>query len=286
MRVAYVKAPFQFELREMEIPRPGEGQILLDVRACAVCGTDMHTAALEAVEYTSFGHEIAGVVLETGSGVHRLQPGDKVAVESGTFCHVCENCRNGRTDLCTNGKSIIDDVAVVGLGPIGLMTIALAKAAGARNIYAIQKSDRSKARIELAKKLGATVILTKDTDLNSYPFPRGGLNKIMVTAGPSVIPEMFKIAVYGGIISFLGIDMANGNITFNANDFHFKKLQLRASYAAPALWFPRALDLLKNKVVDPDDFITQTFPLEEIQKWFEKQCDDSSDVIKMVMVKE
>ena len=286
MRVAYVKAPFQFELREMEIPRPGEGQILLDVRACAVCGTDMHTAALEAVEYTSFGHEIAGVVLETGSGVHRLQPGDKVAVESGTFCHVCENCRNGRTDLCTNGKSIIDDVAVVGLGPIGLMTIALAKAAGARNIYAIQKSDRSKARIELAKKLGATVILTKDTDLNSYPFPRGGLNKIMVTAGPSVIPEMFKIAVYGGIISFLGIDMANGNITFNANDFHFKKLQLRASYAAPALWFPRALDLLKNKVVDPDDFITQTFPLEEIQKWFEKQRDDSSDVIKMVMVKE
>lgn len=337
MRVAYVKAPFQFELREMEIPRPGEGQILLDVRACAVCGMDMHTAALEAVEYTSFGHEIAGVVLETGSGVHRLQPGDKVAVESGTFCHVCENCRNGRTDLCTNGKSIIDDVeisgyadymlipeeaavpfeglsfaqaalaeplgvaldlfyttgielnddvAVVGLGPIGLMTIALAKAAGARNIYAIQKSDRSKARIELAKKLGATVILTKDTDLNSYPFPRGGLNKIMVTAGPSVIPEMFKIAVYGGIISFLGIDMANGNITFNANDFHFKKLQLRASYAAPALWFPRALDLLKNKVVDPDDFITQTFPLEEIQKWFEKQRDDSSDVIKMVMVKE
>ena len=238
------------------------------------------------MEYTSFGHEIAGVVLETGSGVHRLQPGEKVAVESGTFCHVCENCRNGRTDLCTNGKSIIDDVAVVGLGPIGLMTIALAKAAGARNIYAIQKSDRSKARIELAKKLGATVILTKDTDLNSYPFPRGGLNKIMVTAGPSVIPEMFKIAVYGGIISFLGIDMANGNITFNANDFHFKKLQLRASYAAPALWFPRALDLLKNKVVDPDDFITQTFPLEEIQKWFEKQRDDSSDVIKMVMVKE
>ena len=286
MRVAYVKAPFQFELREMEIPRPGEGQILLDVRACAVCGTDMHTAALEAVEYTSFGHEIAGVVLETGSGVHRLQPGDKVAVESGTFCHVCENCRNGRTDLCTNGKSIIDDVEVLCLGPIGFMTIALAKAAGARNIYAIQKSDRSKARIELAKKLGATVILTKDTDLNSYPFPRGGLNKIMVTAGPSVIPEMFKIAVYGGIISFLGIDMANGNITFNANDFHFKKLQLRASYAAPALWFPRALDLLKNKVVDPDDFITQTFPLEEIQKWFEKQRDDSSDVIKMVMVKE
>ena len=337
MRVAYVKAPFQFELREMEIPKPGEGQVLLDVRACAVCGTDMHTAALEAEDYTSFGHEISGVVVKNGPGAHRFRPGDKVIIESCTFCHVCENCRNGRPDLCTDGKSILDDVeisgysdymlvpeeaivpfegltfaqaalaeplgvaldlfyttgielnddvAVVGLGPIGLMAIALAKAAGARNVYAIQRSRRSRARIELAKKLGATVILTKDTDLTAYPFPRGGLNKIMVTAGPSVIPEMFQVAAFGGIISFLGIDMAHGEITFNANDFHFKKLQLRASFAAPALWFPRALDLLKNKVVDPDDFITQTFPLEKIQTWFEKQRDDSSDVIKMVMVKE
>ena len=61
----------------------------------------------------------------------------------------------------TTGIELNDDVAVVGLGPIGLMTIALAKAAGARNIYAVQRSDRSKARIELAKKLGATdVIIT------------------------------------------------------------------------------------------------------------------------------
>lgn len=338
MRVVYVKAPFQFEIRETEMPKPGENQVLLDVRACAVCGTDMHTAATDADHFQSFGHEIAGVVVENGPGAGRFKPGDKVIIESGTFCHVCENCRNGRPDLCTNGISIIDDVeisgyadymlvpeqamvpfdgldfkeaalaeplgvaldlfyttgielnddvAVVGLGPIGLMTIALAKAAGARNIYAIQKSGRSKARIELARKLGATdVILTSETDLTSYPFPRGGVNKIMITAVPSVIPEMMKIALYGTIIGFLGIDMQHGDITFNANDFHFKKLQLRASYAVPALWFPRALELLKSKVVDPKDFITQTFPLEEIETWFKKQRDDSSDVVKMVMVKD
>lgn len=320
------------------MPEPGENQVLLDVRACAVCGTDMHTAATDAEDFQSFGHEIAGVVVKNGPGARRFHPGDKVVIESGTICHVCENCRNGRTDICTNGISIIDDVeisgyadymlvpeqamvpfegldfkeaalaeplgvamdlfyttgielnddvAVVGLGPIGLMAIALAKAAGARNIYAIQRSGRSKARIALAKKLGATdVILTSETDLASYPFPRGGVNKIMITAAPSVIPEMMKIATYGGILGFLGIDMQNGDITFNANDFHFKKLQLRASYAVPALWFPRALELLKSGVVNPKDFITQTFPLEEIETYFKKQRDDSSDVIKMVMVKE
>lgn len=337
MRAVYVKAPYQFEIREVEMPVPREHELLLDIRACAVCGTDMHTAANEAEEFLSFGHEIAGVIVKAGPGVSAYQPGEKVVIESCTYCHTCDNCRNGRVDLCENGLSILDDfeisgysdymivpeqavvpfdgltfaeasiaeplgvaldlfyttgielnddVAVVGLGPIGLMTIALAKAAGARNIYAIQRSGRSKARIELAEKLGATVILTSETDLEKYPFPRGGVNKIMITAAPRVIPDMMKIAAFGGIISFLGIDMEHGEITFDANAFHFKKLQLRASFAAPALWFPRALDLLKSKVVDPADFITQTFEMEDIQKYFEKQRDDSSDVIKMVMVKE
>lgn len=338
MRAVYVKSPFQFDIREIDIPEPGENQVLIEVKACAVCGTDMHTAATDAYDFQSFGHEIAGVVVKNGPGSRRFREGDKVIVESGTFCHVCENCRNGRPDLCTDGISIIDDVeisgysdymivpeqamvafegldyqeaalaeplgvamdlfyttgidvnddvAVVGLGPIGLMAIALAKAAGARNIYAVQHSGRSKARIELAKKLGATdIILTSETDIFKYPFPRGGLNKIMVTAAPALLPDMMKIAVYGGIIGFLGIDLQNGDITFNANEFHFKKLQLRASYAVPALWFPRALELLKAKVVNPKDFITQTFPLEKIEEYFLKQRDDSSDVIKMVMVKD
>ncbi|MDO4343340.1 MAG: alcohol dehydrogenase catalytic domain-containing protein [Eubacteriales bacterium] len=337
MRVVYVKSPFQFEIREMEIPEPGERQVLLDVRACAVCGTDMHTAASDAEDFLSFGHEIAGVIVKKGPGVQRFCEGDKVIVESATFCHVCDNCRNGRSDLCENGISILDDmeisgyadymlvpeqavvpfdglefkeaalaeplgvaldlfyttgielnddVAVIGLGPIGLMAIALAKAAGARNIYAIQRSGRSKARIELAKKLGATVILTSETSLADYPFPRGGVNKVMVTAAPATILQAMDIASFGGIIGFLGIDMQHGDITFNANTFHFKKLQLRASFAAPALWFPRALELLKAKVVDPADFITQEFPLEKIEEYFCKQRDDSSDVIKMVMVKE
>jgi len=339
MRVVYVKAPYQFEIREVPMPEPGAGEVLIDVRACAVCGTDMHTAASEADHMLSFGHEIAGIVVKNGPGAGRVAPGTKVVLESGTFCHTCDNCRNGRIDICTHGKSIIDDVeisgyadflvapeqslvpfdglsfaqaalaeplgvaldlfyttgielnddvAVVGLGPIGLMTIALAKAAGARNVYAIQRSGRSKARIELAKKLGATdVILTSETDLAEYPFPRGGVDKVMVTAPPSVLPEVIrKLTKYGTIIGFLGIDNPNGEITFNANDFHFKKLQLRASYAVPALWFPRGLELLQSKVVDPDLFITQTFPLEKIEEYFCKQRDDSSDVIKMVMVKE
>ena len=178
------------------------------------------------------------------------------------------------------------NVGILGLGLIG-GSLARAYALAGHTVYAIQRSGRSAARVELAKKLGATdVILTSETDLANYPFPRGGVDKVMVTAPPSVLPEAIrKLTKYGTIIGFLGIDNPNGEITFNANDFHFKKLQLRASYAVPALWFPRGLELLQSRVVDPDDFITQTFPLEEIEAYFKKQRDDISDVIKMVMVK-
>ena len=78
MRVVYVKAPFNFEIREIAMPEPGENQVLLDVRACAVCGTDMHTAAADADCFQSFGHEIAGVVVKNGPGCHRFKEGDKV----------------------------------------------------------------------------------------------------------------------------------------------------------------------------------------------------------------
>ena len=338
MKVAYVKAPFQFDIRDVDMPEPGADQVLIDVRACAVCGTDMHTAAVDAKEYQSFGHEIAGIVAKCGAHVKRVQEGQRVVLESGTFCHVCDNCRNGRIDLCEHGTSIIedveisgyaeylvapeqalvpfggmdfaaaalaeplgvamdlfyttgielnDDVIVYGLGPIGLMALALAKAAGARNIYAIQRNGHSKARIALAKKLGATdVILTSQTDVQQYPFPRGGVDKIMVTASPEVLPTAFQLANYGGVIGYLGIATGDDAIvTFDANAFHLKKLQLRASYAVPALWFPRALELIGRKIIDPEDFITQTFPLEEIGTYFNRQREDISDVIKMVMVK-
>jgi threonine dehydrogenase-like Zn-dependent dehydrogenase len=79
--------------------------------------------------------------------------------------------------------------------------------------------------------------------------------------------------------------MQHGMIEIDANAFHFKKLQLRASYAVPALWFPRAIELLKARTIDPSAFITQEFPLEKIEEYFNHARNHRSDVIKMVMVK-
>ncbi|CAK4825641.1 unnamed protein product, partial [Aphanomyces euteiches] len=315
MKAWYTKAPFQFELRDVRLADIGDDEVLIKVKACGICGTDMTIAKETAEEWEAIGHEIAGIVEKAGSRVDHVQVGSSVTLETSTFCRKCDWCRNGRYDLCNQGPSfwgqtaamgfseyiiapkecvvpyeglsfavaslteplgvavdlvetvgigLNDDVLIVGLGPIGLMALRLAKLKGARKIYAAARSHSVK-RIELARQFGADEIIYTDiTPLESYPFEKGGVDKILVTAPPQTIPSTLKAARVGGIIGFIGIEYGNGaNITFDANDFHFKKLQLRASHASPALYFPQCLDLLKSGAVDGNALISHTFGLEQ-----------------------
>ena len=69
------------------------------VEACGICGTDL-TAAANAADWKPFGHEIAGVVDAVGPAVSNVAVGERVALQSSSYCGTCERCRNGRVDLC------------------------------------------------------------------------------------------------------------------------------------------------------------------------------------------
>jgi len=56
-RSAYVKAPWNFEIRDVELPETQKAWALLKVEACGICGTDLNTAAADAADWQSFGHE-------------------------------------------------------------------------------------------------------------------------------------------------------------------------------------------------------------------------------------
>jgi threonine dehydrogenase-like Zn-dependent dehydrogenase len=99
---SYIQAPFQISFRQVELPPPGPGQVLVEVTACGVCGHDVEIASELAKEVRPWGHEIAGIIAEVGPGVTNVQVGDAVALESSSFCGVCDSCRNGRSDLCTH----------------------------------------------------------------------------------------------------------------------------------------------------------------------------------------
>lgn len=105
MRAMILEEPGR-PLREADIPSPipGPGQVLLRVRACGVCRTDLHVVDGELPQRKRPlvpGHQIVGVVERTGEGVTGLAVGDRVGVPwLGWTCGKCRHCRAGRENLC------------------------------------------------------------------------------------------------------------------------------------------------------------------------------------------
>jgi propanol-preferring alcohol dehydrogenase len=93
---------------ELPAPRPGPQQVLIEVRACAVCRTDLHVVDGELPDPKLPlvpGHEIIGTVVEKGESVDRFRIGDRVGVPwLGWTCGVCEYCRSGRENLCDRAR--------------------------------------------------------------------------------------------------------------------------------------------------------------------------------------
>jgi 2-desacetyl-2-hydroxyethyl bacteriochlorophyllide A dehydrogenase len=100
MRAAYCTQPGGFEVREVERPAPVDGEALVKVRACGICGSDLHFFQGNFPPPAICpGHEISGEVVEVG-GVSHLRRGDRVAVEPLVVCRECAYCRTGDYQLC------------------------------------------------------------------------------------------------------------------------------------------------------------------------------------------
>ncbi len=96
MRAAYVRVPFQVELRDIPIPEIGPEEVLVKVLACGICGTDLHFGRTSAKEEAlPLGHEFCGVVAKVGAHVTRFAPGDEVIVENHTSLGTSTACKRG-----------------------------------------------------------------------------------------------------------------------------------------------------------------------------------------------
>ncbi len=93
------------EIREVELAPPQPGEALVRIAACGVCASDLHVVDGDLPEPLPLvlGHEASGVVVETGAGVTRLQPGDHVVLALLPSCSECASCRSGRPNLCELG---------------------------------------------------------------------------------------------------------------------------------------------------------------------------------------
>jgi alcohol dehydrogenase, propanol-preferring len=109
MRAMVLDAPGRpLRPAELQTPSPGQGQILVRVRACGVCRTDLHVADGELPDPKLplvLGHQVVGEVAENGPGASRFQPGDRVGVAwLGWADGVCEFCREGHENLCPRAR--------------------------------------------------------------------------------------------------------------------------------------------------------------------------------------
>ncbi|HEY67528.1 MAG TPA: alcohol dehydrogenase catalytic domain-containing protein [Thermoflexia bacterium] len=106
----------KLEVRDWPDPKPGPKEVVLEIQACGVCGSDMHFYETDEDDYilypgltrfpTILGHEFSGKVVELGPEVETLKVGDMVTVEEMIWCGRCIPCRNGYPNHCTNLEEI------------------------------------------------------------------------------------------------------------------------------------------------------------------------------------
>lgn len=102
------KGPGHLELREVEPPQPGPGEVLIEVKACGICGTDVHVLHDKFPYWPPviLGHEFSGVVVETGPETKLYRTGDRVVGEPHTkACGHCYLCRTGNIQICPMKRS-------------------------------------------------------------------------------------------------------------------------------------------------------------------------------------
>ena len=101
-RLHEVGAPLRIDT--VPVPQPGPGQVLIEVEACGLCGTDIHLAVAGDIPVSRvpiiLGHEAAGTIAALGEGVGGFTIGQRVALFPSAICGKCRFCRAGRESLC------------------------------------------------------------------------------------------------------------------------------------------------------------------------------------------
>ena len=274
------------ELREVPVPVPGDGELLIRLEAASLCGTDLHIYRWDDWAQNRlgnglpriFGHEMAGRVVAHGPNVRgrgEIPVGTLVAAETHLVDQSCYQCRTGREHLCANLRILGVDmdgafaqyialpahnawpseglsaeiaaiqepmgnavhaafveelagqtVVVTGCGPIGLMTVAIAKLAGAARDFA---TDINPERLEIARRMGADVVIDGHENVVARlrELTGGvGVDVVLEMSGAEVaIRQGFEAVTNGGRVSLLGIP--ERPITLDlATDVIFKGLRV------------------------------------------------------------
>ncbi len=109
MKGMLLSAYKQLDVVDMPLPQPAEDELLIRIKACGICGSDVHGydgSTGRRLPPIVMGHEAAGVVESVGSAVSNFRPGDRVTFDSTVYCGKCFFCKRGDVNLCDNREVI------------------------------------------------------------------------------------------------------------------------------------------------------------------------------------
>src|SRR5271155_390375 len=97
------------EITALPVPVPAPSEVLVQVAACGICGSDVHGydgSSGRRIPPLVMGHEAAGIVAEVGEGVTDFAAGDRVTFDSTVYCGACQFCLDGKINLCDNRQVV------------------------------------------------------------------------------------------------------------------------------------------------------------------------------------
>jgi L-iditol 2-dehydrogenase len=107
MKALVLKEYKRFSLEEVSEPTPTDEEVLIAVKACGICGSDVHGMDGSTGRRRPpiiMGHEAAGVIVRTGKQVEGWKTGDRVTFDSTVYCGACDYCRQGKINLCSRRR--------------------------------------------------------------------------------------------------------------------------------------------------------------------------------------
>ncbi len=322
------KGTGNMELREAPVPEPKANEVLLEIKAAGICGTDIH------IKHDSFpywppvimGHEFSGQIIEAGSEVENFKVGDRVVGEPHTkACGKCELCRTGNIQICAHKRSpgwgidgafaryltmpehllhkipdsmsyedgafvepaanVVQDVlergqvvandtvVVIGPGPIGLVAVMAAKAAGAGKIIVVGTKADQAMRLPIAEEIGVDAVLLADQQdaVAEVKKLTNGLGADLVVeasgAAPAISSAVGMVRRLGRItqIGLTGKDQ----ISFPWDEAAWKVCTIVFNMSTAYTCWDRTIGLIADKKIDASKIITHKLPLEEWEKAFE-----------------
>ena len=341
MKAARLYGVRDIRIKEMPVPEPGPGEVLLRVRAVGICGSDLHyyreggTGEATIKEPLILGHEFAAEVAALGPGVTGLQVGQAVAVDPSNACGHCEFCIEGNSNICPQvsfcgtvgvdgamreylahparlchplpqsmsftdgavleplgiGVHAVDlgkqktaaTVAVLGCGPVGLLTMQVARAAGASRIFATEVLDY---RLEAAKECGATDTYNaqrEDIVARIMAETHGrGVDVVYEAAGAAETPEQsVQICKPGGTVVLIGIP-SEDETRFTASSARRKGLTLKAARRMREV-YPRSIALVEAGLAELQSVVTHHFPLDQVNEAMDLLDGYGDGAIKIIL---